>query len=74
MIPAMDLPPVPPARREQQPARARERAQSTVEYVGRSAIAATLVTGIAAVVDSAAGNHLGTAIARRLFAVISGSE
>jgi hypothetical protein len=61
-------PPRPPARR------LCERASSKVEYVGLSAIAATLVTGIAAVVDSAAGNHLGTAIARRLFAVISGSE
>lgn len=76
MIRSMDLPPAPSSSTREwtrPPERARERAQSTVEYVGLAAISATLVSGIAAAIDSAAGEHLGAAIARRLLAVISGT-
>jgi hypothetical protein len=85
MIPTMDLPPplpspLPPAllpdpspgRKPRPPAR--ERASSMVEYIGLGAISATLVSGIAAAIDSAAGDRLGAAIARRLLAAISGVE
>lgn len=45
-----------------------------VEYVGLGAICATLVSGVAAAVDSAAGDRVGAAIVRRLLAAISGIE
>lgn len=51
-----------------------ERASSTVEYVGLGAIAATLVSGIAAAIDSTAGDRFAAAIVRRLLAAISGGE
>lgn len=54
--------------------RERERASSMVEYVGLGAISATFVSGIAAAIDSAAGDRVGAAIARRLIAAISGVE
>ena len=44
-----------------------------VEYVGLGAISATLVSGIAAAIDSAAGDRLGSVIAERLLAAIAGS-
>ena len=72
MIGSMDLPPAmtwSPARARAR-AFARERAQSTVEYVGLAAISATLVTGIAAAIDSVAGDRLGAAIARRLLELL----
>ena len=53
---------------------ARERASSMVEYVGLGAISVTFVSGVAAAIDSAAGDRLGAAIARRLLAAISGAE
>lgn len=51
-----------------------ERGSSMVEYVGLGALATMLVTGVAAAVDSAAGDRLGAALVRRLISAISGSE
>ncbi|MCW2956437.1 MAG: hypothetical protein JWO69_1306 [Thermoleophilia bacterium] len=45
-----------------------------VEYVGLGALGTMMVTGIAAAVDSAAGDRLGAAIVRRLLSAISGSS
>lgn len=42
-----------------------------VEYVGLGAISATLVSGVAAAIDSAAGDRLATAIVRRLLGAIT---
>ena len=72
MIGSMDLPPAMTwsLARARARAFARERAQSTVEYVGLAAISATLVSGIAAAIDSVAGDRLGAAIARRLLELL----
>jgi hypothetical protein len=50
-----------------------ERASSTVEYVGLGALAAMLVSGLAAALDAGAGDRLGAAIVRRLLEAIAGS-
>jgi hypothetical protein len=54
--------------------RAGERASSTIEYVGLGSLATMLVTGIAAAVDSAAGDRVAAAVVRRLIAAVSGAE
>ena len=43
-----------------------------VEYVGLGALATMLVSGLAAAIDSAAGDRLGAAIVKRLISAISG--
>ena len=50
-----------------------ERGATIVEYVGLGAVSAMLVTGIAAALDSAAGERLGSKIVARLLEAISGS-
>lgn len=54
--------------------RSSERGSSLVEYVGLGALSTMLVTGIAAALDSAAGDRLGAAIVRRLIGAVTGSE
>ena len=54
--------------------RARERGSSTIEYVGLGSLATMIVTGIAAAVDSAAGDRVAAAVVRRLIAAVSGTE
>lgn len=49
-----------------------EAGSSMVEYVGLGALGTMLVSGIAAAVDSAAGDRLGAAILRQLLSAISG--
>ena len=49
-----------------------ERGSSMVEYVGLGALATMLVSGLAAAIDSAAGDRLGAAIVKRLISAISG--
>ncbi|MCW2922432.1 MAG: hypothetical protein JWL76_2306 [Thermoleophilia bacterium] len=56
------------------PRRLRERGSSTIEYVGLGSLATMLVTGIAAAIDSAAGDRVAAAVVRRLIAAVSGSE
>ena len=51
-----------------------ELASSTIEYVGLGSLATMIVTGIAAAVDSAAGDRLAAAVVRRLIAAVSGTE
>ncbi len=71
LAPAMHPPshtPAPPPR-----SRERERGSSVVEYVGLGALATMLVSGVAAAIDSAAGDRLGAAIVRRLIAAITDS-
>jgi hypothetical protein len=48
----------------------RERASSTVEYVGLSALSALLVTGAIAALDATLGDRLVSAIAQRLLDAI----
>jgi hypothetical protein len=50
--------------------REHEDGSSVVEYVGLGAIAAMLVSGIAAALDSGAGERVGAALVRRLLEVI----
>ena len=50
-----------------------EAGTSVVEYVGLGAISAMLVSGVAAAIDSHAGDRVATAIVRRLIEVIGGS-
>lgn len=52
----------------------RERGSSTIEYVGLGSLATMIVTGIAAAVDSAAGDRVAAAVVRRLIATVSGTE
>ncbi len=59
---------------ERRSARSRERGSSTIEYVGLGSLATMLVTGIAAAVDSAAGDRVAAAVFRRLIAAVSGAE
>lgn len=54
--------------------RIRERGSSTIEYVGLGSLATMIVTGIAAAIDSAAGDRVATAVVRRLIAAVSGTE
>lgn len=54
--------------------RAVERGSSTIEYVGLGSLATMIVTGIAAAVDSAAGDRVAAAVIRRLIAAVSGTE
>jgi hypothetical protein len=56
------------------PARSSERASSVVEYVGLGGLSAMLVAGIAAVIDSTAGDRLGAVIVRRLIEAISATS
>ena len=58
--------PLPPDRPLESP----ERGSSMIEYVGLGAIAAMLVSGLAAAVNSGAGERLGAAVVRRLIDVI----
>ena len=51
-----------------------ERGSSTIEYVGLGSLATMLVTGVAAALDSAAGDRVATAVVRRLIASVSGIE
>lgn len=51
--------------------RARERGATMVEYVGLGAVSAMLVSGIAAALDSAAGDRIGSALVKRLLEAIS---
>lgn len=51
-----------------------EHGSSTIEYVGLGSLATMIVTGVAAAVDSAAGDRLAAAVIRRLIAAVSGSE
>ncbi len=51
-----------------------ERGSSTIEYVGLGSLATMIVTGIAAAVDSAAGDRVAAAVVRRLIAAVSGTE
>lgn len=53
--------------------RTRERGSSTIEYVGLGSLATMIVTGIAAAVDSAAGDRVAAAVVRRLIAAVSGT-
>jgi hypothetical protein len=50
-----------------------EAGASAVEYVGLGAVSAMLVSGLAAAIDSHAGDRVATAIVRRLIEVVSGS-
>ena len=43
-----------------------------MEYVGLGAVSAMLVSGVAAAIDSHAGDRVATAIVRRLIEVIGG--
>ncbi len=52
----------------------RERGSSTIEYVGLGSLATMLVTGIAAALDSAAGDRVAAAVVRRLIAAVGGAE
>lgn len=54
--------------------RSSERGSSMIEYVGLGALSGMLVTGLAAAIDSTAGDRIGTAIVRRLLAAVSGAE
>lgn len=49
-----------------------ERGSSAVEYVGLGALATLLVSGLAAALDSRAGDRLGAAVVERLLAAIAG--
>lgn len=71
-VPTPDDDPAAPSGRAPSPLR--ERASSTIEYVGLGSLATMLVTGIAAAVDSAAGDRVAAAVVRRLIAAVSGSE
>lgn len=51
--------------------RARERGATMVEYVGLGAVSAMLVSGIAAALDSAAGDRVASALVKRLLEAIS---
>lgn len=51
-----------------------ERGSSTIEYVGLGSLATMLITGVAAAVDSAAGDQLAAAVVRRLIAAVGGAE
>jgi len=50
----------------------REAGTSVVEYVGLGAVAALLVSGLAAALDGHAGDRIATAVVKRLIEVISG--
>lgn len=54
--------------------RAGEHGSSTIEYVGLGSLATMIVTGIAAAVDSTAGDRVAAAVVRRLIAAVSGTE
>ena len=51
-----------------------EAASSTIEYVGLGSLATLLVTGLAAALDSAAGDRVAAAVVRRLVEAITGIE
>lgn len=51
---------------------AAERGSSIVEYVGLGALSALLVSGLAAALDSTAGERLGAVIVQRLIEAIAG--
>lgn len=45
-----------------------------IEYVGLGALSTMLVAGVAAAVDSVAGDRLGALIVKRLLAAVAGTE
>ncbi|MEO6866853.1 MAG: hypothetical protein ABI200_02410 [Gaiellales bacterium] len=52
----------------------RERASSMVEYVGLGSLSAMLVAGIAAAIDSTAGDRIAVSIVRKLVLAIAGTD
>ena len=70
--PTMSVSMMPASRNTQPPLRrVRERGATLVEYVGLGAVSTMLVSGIAAALDSAAGDRIGSAIVKRLLQAIS---